>query len=55
MSVSRVDGRGNEDLRLLNIVYEKLGRVDGSARFGFGTFPSMNTATNASRLIVVFV
>lgn len=39
MPVSRADGRGNEDLRPLSIVYERLARVDGSARFGFGTFP----------------
>jgi len=41
MSVSRADGRGNEDLRHLNIVYEKLGRVDGSARFGFGEMEAL--------------
>ncbi|KAI0266256.1 ribosomal protein S5 domain 2-type protein [Gloeopeniophorella convolvens] len=33
---SREDGRTFEDLRSLDIVYERLDRVDGSARFGFG-------------------
>jgi len=36
MSRSRADGRGNEDIRPLRIVYERLDRVDGSGRFGFG-------------------
>ena len=33
---SRADGRGATDLRELTVVYERLDRVDGSARFGFG-------------------
>lgn len=37
MPLSRADGRGNDDIRPLRIVYERLDRVDGSARFGFGT------------------
>jgi exosome complex component RRP46 len=37
MPFSRVDGRENDDIRPLHIVYERLDRVDGSARFGFGT------------------
>lgn len=37
MPFSRVDGRENDDTRPLCIVYERLDRVDGSARFGFGT------------------
>ncbi|KAH9161928.1 ribosomal protein S5 domain 2-type protein [Lactarius sanguifluus] len=41
MAVSRADGRGNEDLRPLGIVYEKLARVDGSARFGFGEMEAL--------------
>jgi hypothetical protein len=36
MTFSRADGRGNEEIRALHIVYERLDRVDGSARFGFG-------------------
>ncbi|KAI0297799.1 ribosomal protein S5 domain 2-type protein [Multifurca ochricompacta] len=36
MSFTRPDGRGNEDKRPLHIIYERLDRVDGSARFGFG-------------------
>ncbi|KAH9963722.1 ribosomal protein S5 domain 2-type protein [Lactifluus volemus] len=36
MTFSRADGRRNEEIRALHIVYERLGRVDGSARFGFG-------------------
>ncbi|KAI9450875.1 ribosomal protein S5 domain 2-type protein [Lactarius psammicola] len=41
MSISRADGRGNEDLRPLGIVYERLARVDGSARFGFGEMEAL--------------
>jgi exosome complex component RRP46 len=37
MPFSRADGRENDDIRPLRIVYERLDRVDGSARFGFGT------------------
>ncbi len=37
MPFSRADGRGNDDIRSLRISYERLDRVDGSARFGFGT------------------
>jgi exosome complex component RRP46 len=37
MPFSRVDGRENDDIRPLRIVYERLDRVDGSARFGFST------------------
>lgn len=35
----RQDGRRSDQLRPLSIVYENLDRVDGSARFGFGTPP----------------
>ncbi|KAI9511052.1 ribosomal protein S5 domain 2-type protein, partial [Russula earlei] len=41
MSLSRVDGRGSEDIRPLRIVYERLDRVDGSARFAFGETQSL--------------
>ncbi|KAH9959966.1 ribosomal protein S5 domain 2-type protein [Russula dissimulans] len=41
MSRSRADGRGNEDTRPLRIVYERLDRVDGSGRFGFGETHSL--------------
>ena len=37
MPFSRIDGREHDDIRPLRIVYERLDRVDGSARFGFGT------------------
>lgn len=36
MPFSRADGRENDGIRPLRIVYERLDRVDGSARFGFG-------------------
>ena len=32
----RDDGRSVEELRPITLVYERLDRVDGSARFGFG-------------------
>ncbi|KAH9991904.1 ribosomal protein S5 domain 2-type protein [Russula vinacea] len=41
MPFSRADGRGNDDIRPLRIVYERLDRVDGSARFGFGETQSL--------------
>jgi len=41
MPVSRANSRGNEDLRPLSIVYERLARVDGSARFGFGEMEAL--------------
>lgn len=41
MTVKRADGRGEGDSRPLNIVYERLGRVDGSARFGFGEMEAL--------------
>ncbi|KAF8492205.1 ribosomal protein S5 domain 2-type protein [Russula emetica] len=41
MPFSRVDGRENDDIRPLRIVYERLDRVDGSARFGFGETQSL--------------
>ncbi len=34
----RDDGRNPEELRPISVVYERLDRVDGSARFGFGAF-----------------
>lgn len=34
--MTRVDGREDSELREVAIVYERLDRVDGSARFGFG-------------------
>lgn len=41
MPFSRVDGRENDDTRPLRVVYERLDRVDGSARFGFGETQSL--------------
>jgi len=43
---SRPDGRGTEELRALSIIYERLDRADGSARFAFGT--STFTLTSVS-------
>lgn len=37
MPLTRADGRGNDDIRPLRVVYERLDKVDGSARFAFGT------------------
>lgn len=37
VTISRTDGRRPDQLRKLTVVYEGLDRVDGSARFGFGT------------------
>jgi ribonuclease PH len=35
--MSRADGRQNEQLRDVTVAHEALDRVDGSARFAFGT------------------
>lgn len=36
--MSREDGRRDNELRHLEVVYERLDRVDGSSKFGFGEF-----------------
>ncbi len=36
--MARRDGRKNNELRDIGLVYEGLDRVDGSARFSFGDF-----------------
>ncbi|KAF7791705.1 hypothetical protein EIP86_002728 [Pleurotus ostreatoroseus] len=37
----RLAGRKNDEMRKISVVYEKLDRVDGSARFGFGETQSI--------------
>ena len=37
--MARVDGRSPTSLRPLSLSFDKLSRVDGSARFGFGNIP----------------
>lgn len=32
----RIGGRADDELRTISVTYERLDRVDGSARFGFG-------------------
>ncbi|KAH9933004.1 ribosomal protein S5 domain 2-type protein [Fomitopsis serialis] len=39
--MARTDGRKPTDLRELSIVYERLDRVDGAAKFGFGETKSL--------------
>ncbi|KAI0685733.1 ribosomal protein S5 domain 2-type protein [Cytidiella melzeri] len=48
----RADGRNADQLRPITIAYERLDRVDGSARFGFGQTQSIASVSGPSEVRV---